>query len=402
MKHKVVIIGGGFSGLVLLCGLLENKIDALLLERNDRVGKKILATGNGRGNVTNAAMSTGCYHGNAPSFCDHAIKTYDNRHIEGFFNKKGVLFLTENGRVYPASLQANAILDSLRLYCKPESIRLNTFVKGLTFDKKQGAFKVETSTGIVYGEKVVLAAGGKASPHFGTDGNGYALAGAFGHKTTPLYPSLVQLLCDPQAVKGLKGVKQTAKVSVLSAGKEVASMTGDVLFSDHGVSGNTVFYLSAYVTGHDDRQLKIEFLPHLTTSALEESLIKKRGAYPALSAEEILNGLVHSRIGQKIVRGLNLHTKPLSKVTDGEISSLVKAVKDFRLKITGTGGFDNAQVTRGGIETCGVDPITMESKYQKGLYFCGEILDIDGDCGGYNLQWAYSSAICVLEAIKNG
>ena len=402
MVYPVIIVGGGFSGLVLANGLVDNNIDFLLLERNDRVGKKLLATGNGRGNVSNKNIALENYHGTEVSFAEYALKKYDNRHIEGFFDKKGIILTCEDNKVYPASLQANALLDGLRHYIDGRKIITNAYVTDIAYDKAKKVFSVKTKDAVYQSKAVALCVGGKAGKAFGTDGSSYKLCEAFGHKVSKLYPSLVQLVVDKNAVKGLKGVKQTVKATLKIGGKLVNSAVGDLLFTDNGLSGNTIFTLSSQVAGHKDCEIFVEFLPKIELEAIVESLKNRRASYPTLLGEALLSGLVHSRISTKLAMEHGVSKLTLDQISDKQIVNLAKALKNTQFKVVDTLGFDNAQVTHGGVLTRDVDPVTMQSKLVKGLYLCGELLDIAGDCGGYNLHWAYATANCVLGAILNG
>lgn len=403
MIYSVIIVGGGFSGLTLMNELLKDDVCFLLLEKNDRLGKKILATGNGRGNVSNVDLSADSYHGDDRSFCEYALKTYDNGHIRRFFEEKGVLLTSENGRIYPLSLQANAVLDALRLQADEKRVKTSCEVTDITFDQKQKLFKVYTEKGEYLSKKVVLCVGGKAAPHFGTDGKSYRLAEKFGHTITDLYPSLVQLTAEKQDIQGLKGVKENAKVTACLGKRVLSCLEGDILFTDNGVSGNTVFYLSSYITDKQGVSLYVDFLPGIEKAVCVDSLIKRRSAFPDLPIESFLSGLVHSRISYKTISDVfkeKTNSLKYKDVSDADIVRLVEKLKNTVIRITGNTGFSNCQVTKGGIFTNQVDNVTMESKLVKGLYFCGEVLDVDGNCGGYNLQWAFSSAQCVYNAIK--
>ena len=400
--YPIIIVGGGFSGLVLANGLTDNNIDFLLLERNDRVGKKLLATGNGRGNVTNKNIALENYHGADFSFPSFALKTYDNRHIEGFFDKKGIILTCEEGKVYPASLQANSLLDGLRLYIDEAKIKTNAYVSDITFDKAKKLFTVKTKDDIYYSRAVALCVGGMAGKAFGTDGSSYRLAEKFGHKVSKLYPALVQLVTEKGSLKGLKGVKQTVKATLTVGGKVIKTAVGDLLFTDNGLSGNTIFTLSSFSAGKTDCTINVEFVPQIDVEQIIKSLKNRRDSYPDLLGETLLSGLVHSRISSKICQEAGVAKLIYSKISDKQIEMLAKTLKNTCFKVVDTTGFDNAQVTNGGVLTKDVNPETMESKLVSGLYLCGEVLDVAGDCGGYNLQWAYSSANCVLGAIING
>lgn len=396
--YKVAIVGGGFSALVAANQLNKDILrDTVIFERLDRVGKKILSTGNGRGNFTNEEMGVEYYHGAAPDFAEYALKTYDNRSIRGFFEKSGVLSTVENGRVYPKSLQANAVLDALRLSL--ENANIITACKVMDIQKKNGVFLLKTEKGDYYVENVLLCAGGSAAKNFGTDGSAYQLVQKFGHKTGKLYPSLVHMRAEGEPIKGLKGVKHTANVSLFDGDRFIKNSIGDLLFTDNGVSGNTIFYLSAYLPELKSPVIKIDFAQGYTEEELLAALKARRGTFHEQKADILLSGIVHSALAMKIARKL-FGDKPMKALCDGELSRAAKEVKNYRVTITGTTGFDYAQVTRGGILTKDIDDKTMMSKLCEGLFFCGEIVDIDGDCGGYNLQWAFSSASLAADCIN--
>ncbi len=232
-----------------------------------------------------------------------------------------------------------------------------------------------------------------------SDGTSYSLLTKFGHKLTKLHPSIVQLKTEKSKIKGLKGLKQKVLLKGCVKDKEVCSFLGDVLFTDYGVSGNAVFSASSYLTGESDTKVIIDFCPQLSEEELKLQIINKIKNCPYLTVEYALMGVINNKIASSILKnclGLDL-TKNISEIN---VNKVINAVKNYELKVEGTAGFDNSQVTRGGVSLNDFDCVTLESKLLKGLYACGEVLDVDGDCGGYNLQWAFASACAVSEAIK--
>lgn len=395
--YKTIIIGAGASGLFLTNLFLrrgESPERILLIERGERVGRKLSATGNGQGNVTNLSVTKGGYFsvaGNAER-AQALVKTYSDESVTAFFADFGVPLLPdERGRVYPASRQASALTDALRFAAADVPTLLGATVTSLT--KTGDLYRVIAKT--TDGERaystqnVVLCTGGKAAKNFGTDGSAYALATSFGHTLTKLYPSLVQLKTDTAYTKTLKGVRvNDAKLTARFGGEEI-SVTGDVIFTDYGVSGDAVFRASAYFTDKIDEgvTLFLDFLPEVTKTELAALLARKKSAYPRLDKGELLFGVVNNQIGRAIFRR-----------ADGDVDTAIDLVKRFPLQVTGSLGFDYAQVTKGGIPLSETDE-NLQSKRTKGLYFAGEILDADGACGGYNLQWAYASAYAVADGI---
>ena len=397
-KIKTAIIGGGASGLILAASLTQKGEDILVLERNDRVGKKLSATGNGQGNITNLAVTQTEYFSSSPAGGARAhtiINDFDDKSLSAFFERLGVpLIADERGREYPAGWQASALTDALRFYIAGKGVRVQTNARVNAIKKQGEKWEITAESGVFEAETVVLCTGGKAAKNFGTDGSAYALATAFGHTVTPLTPSLVQLKTDTVHTKTLKGIRAAdAGLTAVWTEKgktQKTELTGDIIFTDYGVSGDAVFRISAFITDKLSSAvtLYIDFLPNFTEERLFTLLTEKRKTFKELPQNELLGGVLNNQIGRAVLKRAN-----------GDIKEAVKLLKAFPLQVTGTLGFDYAQVTKGGIPLNEADG-NLQSKYAKGLYFAGEILDIDGQCGGFNLQWAYSSARTVAKAIE--
>ena len=397
-KIKTAIIGGGASGLILAASLTQKGEDILVLERNDRVGKKLSATGNGQGNITNLAVTQTEYFSSSPAGGARAhtiINDFDDKSLSAFFERLGVpLIADERGREYPAGRQASALTDALRFYIAEKGVRVQTNARVHAIKKQGEKWEITAESGVFEAETVVLCTGGKAAKNFGTDGSAYALATALGHTVTPLTPSLVQLKTDTVHTKTLKGIRAAdAGLTAVWTEKgktQKTELTGDIIFTDYGVSGDAVFRISAFITDKLSSAvtLYIDFLPNFTEERLFTLLTEKRKTFKELPQNELLGGVLNNQIGRAVLKRAN-----------GDIKEAVKLLKAFPLQVTGTLGFDYAQVTKGGIPLNEADG-NLQSKYAKGLYFAGEILDIDGQCGGFNLQWAYSSARTVAKAIE--
>lgn len=401
-KITTAIIGGGAAGLMLSATLQKSMLgkgNAVLLERGERVGRKLSATGNGQGNVTNLAASQTDYFSSedtGKSRAEEIVRTYNQKSLTEFFASLGVLLTAdERGRVYPAGRQASALTDALRFFADSRGldVRLKTEVTDIA--KTQGGFlltlSTETGTEKIFAETVVLCAGGKAAKNFGTDGSAYALAKKLGHTVTPLYPSLVQIKTDTVFIKTLKGIRVNGggiTAYAPKAGK--ISLQGDVIFTDYGLSGDAVFRLSAFIADEiptGQVRVELDFLPGISREKVLEILQRKRKAFPELPATELLLGVVNNQVGRAILRR-----------ADGDAEKAASLVKAFPLNVTGSLGFDYAQVTKGGVPLSETDE-NLQSRFAEGLYFAGEILDVDGQCGGFNLQWAYSSARTVGKAL---
>lgn len=396
-KTEIAIIGGGYSALVLANRLIaRGNRNFIILEKLNRVGKKILATGNGRGNVGNAAVSAANYHGERPDFVSYAINRCGVKSLYDFYDSLGVLLTEENGRIYPMSLQANGILDALRARIPENKILTDACVTGV--EKVDGGYKICAGEKLIFAKKVVFAFGGASQKQFGTDGSSFALASALGHRVTRLSPSLVQLKTSDAFIRNLQGVKVNASVALLDGGRKIRSADGDLLFARGSVSGNTVFALSACVAECKRPVLKVDFIPKIDDNRLISHLFGVKRSYPDAPAAYVLCGAVHSQIARVLIKGVT-SARTAGEITDGEIKELAKRLKSSEIAIDGTLGFDYSQVTHGGIDTSEFDGKSFESKLHEGLYAIGEALDVDGDCGGYNLFFAFASATCAAEAL---
>lgn len=400
-RYSLVIIGGGAAGLFLAANVATEYGPVLLIERGERLGKKLSSTGNGQGNVTNERVGASAYFSVRGSKAQEKqianyLMRYGREEMLSFFEGLGGLFLAdERGRYYPSGRQASAVTDLLRFHVASRGIetRTGTYVQKLQKVGDRYEITVQTSEGteIVLADNVVLCAGGKAAKNFGTDGNGYALAKAFSHSVTALYPALVQLKTDTKYTKTLKGIRVVdAGLTASVDGNNVCSLCGDVIFTDYGVSGDAVFRISSFVTDHLEGgkvELSIDLLPQIGRDRLLSLLQEKQEKFPALGGE-LLCGILNNQVGRAVMK----------RYGENGLEAVVDGIKAFALPVVGTLGFDYAQVTKGGIPLSEVDD-DLQSRFSGGLYFAGEILDVDGECGGFNLQWAYTSAMICAEAL---
>lgn len=390
--YKVAIVGGGASGLLSAVELLSgenafNGSDIVIIERCDRIGKKLICTGNGQGNLSNAQINASNYYGDK-YFIEQVVQDIKDIDIVRYLGKIGIKTINDDGKIYPVSKQASSVLDIIRAFLQSRNCEIITSSKVQRIQKSNKNFSLELSDKKINAENVILAVGGKSQKQFGTDGTSYNLATDFGHKLTDLFPSLVQLKTDTTKIKGLKGLKETAKVDAFDNGKLKKSAVGDLLFTDYGVSGNSIFSVSAGVADSTNATLSIEFLPNYSETELAD-ILSERLKLKYFNYENVLYGLMNKKIAQTI----------LKNVKSNSVNDIVKAAKHFTLKVNGTTGFNYSQTTRGGIKTSDVDK-NFESKLCKGLYLVGEMLDIDGDCGGYNLTFAFISGIISAKNIK--
>lgn len=389
---NVCVIGGGAAGMLAALTAAENGHRVLLLERQSRVGRKLLATGNGRCNLSNYHVSPAHYHGGA-GFCDFALSQFDVGETLQYFASLGLLTVSEaSGRIYPMSNMASSVLDVLRYALERPEIDLQTGQTVTAVRKMPEGFSVKTETDTFSARRLILAAGGAAGSKVGGGMDGYRLAKSLGHHRTALYPSLVQLKTDPTYPRALKGVKAQCGISICRGSQVLARNSGEVLFTEYGVSGPAIFDLSRSVSaGGSDLTCLLNFFPDWEEAEVLHWLSQRQAAMAAHEASTLLTGSCHTRLGQMICKSAGFTNQRAAGLTRDDLRRIARQATHFALPITGTCGFDQAQVTAGGLDTSEFDPRTLQSRLVPGLYACGELLDIDGDCGGYNLQWAWSS-----------
>ena len=380
-EYEIAIIGGGAAGLYLAAALGGAK-KTVIIERGARVGKKLSATGNGQGNVANADAGAKHYFTDDARLLSSVLDGAPTERVLALFD--GLFVTDEQGRIYPAGRQASSLTDCLRRKCARAGVEI--LVGTRVTDIKKG-FVIGTDKGAITADKVVFCAGGKAQKQFGTDGTAFETVRALGHTVTPLYPSLVQLKTNTEHIKTLKGIRAECVVTALCGDETLKAVRGDVIFTEYGVSGNAIFAVSPYVTDVRGCALSLEFLPDVTESELAADIEKKKRA--CYESGELLALTLNNQIGRAIIKYAG----------SDDAGAIAHAAKHFRLNITGKLGFDYAQVTRGGVPLAEVTD-GLESKLVKGLYFAGEALNVDGECGGYNLHWAFASALRVAGAVS--
>ena len=391
----VGIIGAGASGMAAALAAAENEnTQVVLLERQARVGRKLLATGNGRCNLTNMHACSGGFHGDDPVFSMPAIQSFDPGMTRAWFAQLGLYTVEEpSGRVYPYSDQANSVVDVLRLALSKDNITLKTGFEVKKIRKEQDGFSVSDGEETVFCHKLIVACGGLAGTKLGGSMAGYKLLAKLGHRSTKLRPALVQVKCGWEGVVSLKGVRANCHLRILHNESCVRESVGELQFTDYGISGPVIFETSRDVCQLPGKwTAKMDFIPQWTEDKLLQEL--QRRTNTDLPVEELLTGLLHNRLGRVLTRCAGVKNGMVRELSMQQLEAVARCVKAFELELTEPLGMDSAQVTAGGVITNGFDPATMESKLVPGLYACGEVLDVDGDCGGYNLQWAWSSGRC--------
>ncbi len=400
-----VIIGGGASGLCAAVRLKEKypQINTAVLETLDRVGKKLITTGNGRCNITNSNADATRYHGADTDFINNVLKRYGVKNTVEFFGNCGVdIVFEDDGRAYPASYQAGSVVDALRFSAQEKGVTIinNVHVDDIKFGK---TFKLVYDGGIYEAKSVIIAAGLlSGGGKLGCDGSVLNILKKHGVSTVGLSPAIVQLKTENNITKQLKGIKVTANVSIRRNNKTLRSEYGEVLFTDYGLSGPPVLQVSRFAgVGGSAAEVCIDFKPEYNYGELAQHLKKRREKLADRSAAEFLTGFINKRIGQVLLKicGVDMQSA-VSAINDKNLTDITALLKCLKFKVTGSTGFVNSQVTAGGINASELDG-SLQFRRIKGMFACGEIIDVDGDCGGYNLQWAFSSAFCAVDGVAD-
>lgn len=399
MKHKLVIIGGGAAGLVSAITAKDMGYDVAIVEGTDRIGKKILTTGNGRCNISNLEIKKDRYHSEHLGFPNTILNKYNLEYTENFFKTLGLPIISlDSDKLYPMSLQASSVVDVLKLGLEDRNIPLYTNFNITKIKKEKNIFTLLSETGEeLKSDKIILSTGGMSAPKTGSKGGGYKLAKQLGHSITELQPSLVQLKLNYPHLKSLSGIKFDGTVDIFVDDVQNKSEFGEILFTDYGISGIPIFQISRIATfGLSKRKnvnLKIDLMPNLSKNSLQEFLENHFGLFSYRSIHDAFIGVINKKLIPTLLKesGIkNIHM-PVYELGYKEKTKLFNNLKQWQFEVSGHNSFNNAQVTAGGINTLEVDDITLESKITPNLYFAGEVLDVDGDCGGFNLQWAWSS-----------
>lgn len=401
--HDVVIIGGGASGMTAAITAKDFGLDVAIVEGTDRIGKKILTTGNGRCNITNSLISFPFenFHSANDGFFIKSLNKFSVEDTKAFFLNLGLPIIElEKGKNYPQSLQASSVVDILKMALEEREIPVYNSYKVKSIHKSKGKFTLSTGnedSSVIKCKKLIMACGGKSAPKTGSNGSGYTLAKSLGHSIIEPNPAIVQLKLSHNKLKALSGIKFNGYAEVLCDGKSIRKEFGEILFTDYGISGPPILQISreASLGCFKGKEVKIlvDMMPDKSLKELEDFL---EGHFAVFSYREVINSLI-GVVNKKMIPILlreagidNLH-KPCYELTWKEKKALINLMKSWEFKCVGTNGFQAAQVTTGGINTKEVDSETLQSKLVDNLYFCGELLDVDGDCGGFNLQWAWSS-----------
>ncbi len=391
-NYDIAIIGGGAAGLSAAISAAKQNpsLRIAVLERMQRIGKKILATGNGRCNYTNRNITKSNYFGS----CASLYSSFSNFDCEKFFETLGVCgYGDEESRVYPLNNNASSVLDGLRLEILKYNIDVicDFYVSSI---EKKDKFRISSENDYITASAVIIAAGGMSQQNLGSDGSVLRILKKMNIDIAPLYPALTSFKTDADKVRPLKGIRASADVTLLENNKKIDSERGEVQFSDGTISGICVFNLSCLSGGKENMSLKLDFLPDLSYNEAESLIRGIKTIRQHAPLEDFLSGIVNKRIGMTVIKAVTNHslTEKVSVLSDKEIKNITSTLKSLTFKVTGLSGFEKSQVTAGGVKISEINE-NLESKKYKGMYFCGEILDIIGICGGYNLHFAFASGV---------
>lgn len=396
MRTRIAIIGGGASGMLAAITAAEHKAEVTVYEAKERLGKKILSTGNGKCNFTNMVQEDSCYRGCNASFSKAVRDAFSAENTIEFFKSIGIEPKIRNGYVYPNSEQAASVADALAMELRAKHVKVVSeqvySVKG-----SAGQFLVKSQQGQAEFDKVILCCGSAAGMKNPKEFTGYQLAERLGHTITPLFPALVQLRCREKWFKTVSGVRTEGVITVLENGKQIAEERGELLFAEYGLSGIPVFQVSRFageaLLRNSHVTCRLDLLPNYTTDELEALLLKRYETLKNRTAEELLVGLQNHKLNYILLKESGIDPVADSKTAyrPKDISRLAALYKGLNCQVTETNPLANAQVCAGGVDTAEIQENNMESRLVPGLYFAGELVDVDGTCGGYNLQWAWSS-----------
>lgn len=399
--YDIIIIGGGASGLIAAISAKEEKpsLKVAVLEKLQRVGKKIIATGNGRCNLTNSGIDISRYHGENVKFVMSAFSQFGLNKTLDFMNSLGIMTREEDeGKIYPCGGQASAVLDLLRLRLSKLGIDEITEFEVVKLEKKGEKFEVISKSGDkITAGKVIFSVGGMAGPQFGTDGSAYNLLEKLGHTKTKIYPALVRLKTNDPWHKALQGIKFVGKATLISGGKKIRTEEGEILFTDYGLSGPPILQLSGDAVKFMDKKaiVSLDLMPEKNENEIKQIITARKKLNPDMPLEFFFAGMFNKQIGKILVKAADLGKldRLCGSLSESEIAKLSQIIKAWDFEVSGHTGFKDAQVTAGGFKTSEFFASSMESRKVPGLYATGEVLDIYGDCGGFNLQWAFSSGM---------
>ncbi len=396
-SYDILVIGGGAAGLMAAITAARTGCSVLILEHKDRVGKKILSTGNGKCNYTNALQGVSYYRGDDPAFVLPVFEQFGFEETIAFFEEIGVYPKVKNGYYYPASEQAASVLEVLRMEADHQKVTIVTEQEMTGLCQTKNGFRIDAGSNAFFAKKIIFATGLLAAPKTGSDGSVFPYIEALGHHFTDIVPALVALKGKQSFFKALAGIRAEILIKIYINGQQITAEQGELQLTDYGISGIPVFQVSRYATKALKKKQNvhalIDFLPNLSFDEAKDLLQKRFRDYAyQKTASESMIGLFNKKLADVLLKeaGIELHC-PARAVSEKQLKRLLEQIKAFRVDITGSNSFEQAQVCAGGVDTREINNQTLESCLISGIYFAGELIDIDGICGGYNLQWAWSS-----------
>lgn len=405
---RIIIVGGGASGLAAAIYAKTKDNEVIILERNESCAKKILVTGNGKCNYYNENQDLKYYNSNNKELLSEILNQNSQTEILAFFNRLGIIPKIKNGYYYPNSNQASSIKNALLIKAKLLGIKIKCNVLVQEVMKVKKRFVIGTSCGKIEADKVVISTGSKAAPRTGSDGMGYEIAKSFGHSIIDVVPALVQLRAEENYLSIWDGVRSDVKLSLLEDNVLVQEEEGEIQLTDYGISGICTFNISSLACrGLNDNKLevvRIDFLPSIQMENYKEFIAYFDERIKLLvnqNMTQILEGMLNQKLVTVILKKSNIDPNATwDRLETSQKKSLYQNIKLFELPITGFNSFERAQVCSGGIPLTEINPLTMESKEERGLYLTGELLDVDGFCGGYNLTFAWISGMLAGKGVS--
>ena len=405
--QDVIIIGGGASGLVAGIVAARKGCQVTILERLNRVGKKILVTGNGRCNMTNTDIDKAYYHSSSPVDFEKVLNRFGYKESQIFFKELGIMPLIEGKKVFPLSEQAASIVDVLRMELDKLGVLIVSDTKVIDLKQRKGKWILTSEDQRCFeAHQVIVATGGMTSSSLGCDGAGYELLKKVGHTLQKPFPILVHLLSSTPYCKMMKGTKIKANASIFVENKLKRMEYGEVLFTEDGLSGPPIFQISRVASlaalQKKKAQVRLDLFPNVTEDELISMIYERITAHPERTLENLLLGVVNKRVIIPLLKAADMGSihRTIDHLEYDEVMRLVSVMKAWPFEIEGTRGYKFAQVTAGGISADEIDFDTMASLKASHLYITGEVMDVDGDCGGYNLQWAWATGYIAGESVS--
>ncbi len=404
-QYDILIIGGGAAGMMAAITAARKQQKVCIIEKLDKLGKKILATGNGKCNFTNAYMNADCFH-TEKGFIEEVLQAFSVQDCLDMFHSIGIYPKNKNGYYYPNSEQASSIVTALQQELERRDVKVSYETIVYDINSYKEYIQVDTNKGTFAGSSLIVATGLLAAPKLGSDGSLFDILKSLGHRFEPILPALCGFYCKGITFKKVSGVRAHGTVTALIDQKVIASDTGEIQFTDYGLSGIPIFQISHYLSKgiYEKRQVEVQLnlLPDFDNISLINELNYRKSMFAEQSIEHLLNGLLNQKLSKMILEKVHLTEDMLiCSLTTKDIENIAYCIQTLRVKVTNYRDYEFAQVCTGGIPLSDIDKHTFSSKFMKNLYFAGEILDVDGICGGYNLHFAWASGyLAALAAIE--